>query len=312
MANGNLVFFGTARIALPFLEALAGAFPLPLIVTQPDAAGGRSRRPLPPPVKVFALERSIPCEQPARLRGSGLADRLRELQPAIGVVIAYGKLIPPSIFEIPVHRIVNVHFSLLPRYRGAAPVQRAIENGETATGITIFEIDRGLDSGDVWTRRSFPIGPHETTLDLWERLGREGAPLLTDTVNAILEGRIEKHPQDHRLATKAPIIAKDEGRIDWRESAEAIYNRFRAFQPWPGVYFTLGGKRIRITGLRPLSGGAPGDIEPGRVLGLDRGGWRVACGAGTALEIGEIQPECRRPMTPHDFSLGNPLPERLS
>ena len=272
MGNGNLIFFGTAAIAVPFLRALKDTFDLRLIITQPDAVGGRSRKLLPPAVKSFAAAEGIPCIQPERLRAPEVRERIFTCSPRIAVVVAYGKIIPKSIFSLPEHHTVNVHFSLLPSYRGAAPVQRAIENGDTATGITIFEIDRRMDTGDIWAQRRYPIGAAETSAAALERLSREGAPFLVDTLGDILSGGLKKTPQDHSRATLAPAITKEEGRADWTDPAPKLVNRLRAFTPWPGLYFYAGEKMFKIKEMTAQAEGErnePPQGEPGAVLRVE-------------------------------------------
>ena len=315
MGNGNLIFFGTAAIALPFLRALRDTFDLRLIITQPDAVGGRSRKPLPPAVKSFATAEDIPCIQPEKLRSPEVSEQILAYSPRIAVVVAYGKIIPKSIFSLPEHHTVNVHFSLLPAYRGAAPVQRAIENGDTTTGITIFEIDRQMDTGDIWAQRQYPIGAADTSASVLERLSREGVPFLIDTLREILRGGLKKTPQDPTRATPAPPITKEEGRVDWTEPASRLVNRLRAFTPWPGLYFYTGEKMFKIREMTAHAGGMRGESpqgESGTVLRLDREGLLVACGSGTEVVISEFQPQGKRAMHPFAYSLGNPMPRRLN
>jgi len=235
--SGNLVFFGTPQICIPFLDILAKSHDLTLIVTQPDARGGRNRKIIVPAVKNFAIKQNIPFIQPIKLNDPAVKEKIAAADPIITVVVSYGKFIPKSIFQMPEHGTINVHFSLLPKYRGAAPVQRALEMGESETGITIFEIDRKMDTGDIWAQQRVSIPAHDTTASLLERLSQEGAPFLNRTINDIIDGRIEKHPQQHELATFAPPVTKGEGRIDWQLTARQIINKYRAFTPFPGLFF---------------------------------------------------------------------------
>ncbi len=317
MAKTSIVFFGTAGICLPYLEFLVERYELRLIVTQPDAVGGRRKKVMIPPVKQFALDHSIPLIQPDRLKCGDVAEKLTEIQPEIGVVIAYGKLIPRSVYTIPRFNLVNVHFSLLPQYRGAAPVQRALENGETYTGITIFEIAKKLDSGDIWAQKEFPIHGDDTTEDLFDRLSREGAPFLDETLEHIIEGEIQKTPQQHDKATFAPPIEKGEGKIDWQLPAERLYNKFRAFTPWPGLHFHIEEVQMNVKTLRPMTITPDTEVllagkQPGDVLDMDKRSLKVCCGNRTALEIFEMQPQCKKPMSPYCYSLGNPIPQTLN
>ncbi|MGE5341507.1 MAG: methionyl-tRNA formyltransferase [Candidatus Omnitrophota bacterium] len=318
MVTQNIVFFGTSAVGLPFLELLLTHFNVALVVSQPDALGGRNRKQvLVPPVKTFALAHGLPLTQPESLSGEtlvSLAETIRAIDPVIGVVISYGQFIPQTLIAIPPHRMVNVHFSMLPRWRGAAPVQRALENGESATGITIFEIVKKMDAGDIWAQREMAIFPHETTDALWDRMSREGAPFLIDTLDAILDHRIQKFPQDPDRATHAPAVRKEEGRVDWHLTAQQIYNRFRAFHPWPGLTAYSGGDDVK-TGLKQefkLTAVAVSPLThasaPGEVLSWDKHGLHVCCGEGTVLAITELVPQGKKPMSPYSYSRGNALP----
>jgi methionyl-tRNA formyltransferase len=317
MANGKIIFFGTPGICLPFLEKLKENFDIRLIITSPDSVGGRHRQKIIPAVKGFALENRIELAQPEILKSPDLVEKIERKEPDIGVVIAYGKLIPKAVFTIPTHNTINVHFSLLPGYRGAAPVQRAIENGDTFTGITIFEINRKMDSGAIWAQKQFEILPDDTSDILFERLSREGAPFLVTTIKRILGNEIQKRPQDHERASHAPMVAKEEGQVDWNLSARQLYNKFRAFTPWPGLFFYLNHQCVKIKKLRVY--GEPWELESlligkkaGDIIGVDKSSLKVCCGGQSVLEIIEMQPECKRPMTPHCYALGHPLPPSLN
>jgi methionyl-tRNA formyltransferase len=308
--NDCVVFFGTPAICLPFLEALEKEYHLPLIITQPDTMAGRNRKKLSiPPVKTFALEHRIRFLQPETLKDDTLVEKISQLRPVIGVVISYGSLIPGRIFKIPVYGTINVHFSLLPSYRGAAPVQRALENGETKTGITIFEIVKKMDAGDIWTQKEMDILPEDTTETLWERMSREGAPFLRDSLKKILSGKIDKKPQDHKKATYAPMVQKKEGIIDWHLSAQQIFNRYRAFTPWPGIFFCTRGKSFKLTKVSVPA--LSHDQQPGDVLSWDKESLKVGCGDRTVLEILELQPPGKKAMTPYCYCMGNDLPHCL-
>ncbi len=310
MANGKLVFFGTSDICIPFLEMLRDDFQLQLIVTQPDAVGGRNRKtPIIPPVKTFALENSIPLEQPEILKDERLVDQIKGLEPVLGVVIAYGKLIPGSLFKIPTYRMVNVHFSMLPSYRGAAPVQRAIENGDSTTGITIFEIVKKMDGGLIWAQREFTISPEDTTKLLWKKLSLEGVGFLRETIMGILGGTLRQYPQDESKATYAPPVRKEESRVDWNLTAQRIIDKARAFTPWPGVCCGVGEQRFLLGKLKVS--GLSHDKEPGQVLDMDKKSLKVCCGGGTVLEVLELQPPGKKSMSPFCYCLGNRLPCKL-
>ncbi|MCK4836734.1 MAG: methionyl-tRNA formyltransferase [Candidatus Aminicenantes bacterium] len=315
MTSGRIIFFGTSQVAIPFLSQLRIHFDISLIITQPDATGGRCRQVICPPVKSFAQLHEIPLEQPEGFKNQAFMDKLKAINPDIGVVIGYGKLIPERLFTLPRLNTVNVHFSLLPLYRGAAPVQRTLEKGETSTGISIFEISKKMDTGPIWSRKAFNILPTDTTETLMDRLSQEGAPLLVEILNNIFQQKIKKQPQDHTRATYAPAIHKQEGRVDWNQSATQIFNKHRAFTPWPGLFFSLNNRTIKIKKISPPdinSSSAPECKQPGEILTLDRSSLEVCCGNQTILKIEKFQPEGKKPMTPYCFSLGNPLPEKLN
>jgi methionyl-tRNA formyltransferase len=310
VANGELVFFGTAAIGLPILKELNRNFDLKLIITQPDTRGGRNRQLIVPPVKQFAMENRLPFIQPPDLREPELELAMRRIDPASAVVVAYGQFIPSAVYSLPRYKTINVHFSLLPAYRGAAPVQRAIENGESRSGITIFEISGRMDAGPVWAREEIAIRPDDTTTAYQLRLGERAAPFLLQTLNQIFSGKIRKHPQDDSRATLAPAVKKSEGRVDWQLPAQRLYDRLRAFTPWPGLFFSLEKRQIKI-----LNAGVSrkGNRDPaGQILALDAQSLQVACGLGTVLEITSIQPEGKKAMSPWQYSLGNRFPELLS
>jgi methionyl-tRNA formyltransferase len=310
MVKSKLVFFGTSDICIPFLEMLRDNFQLQLIVTQPDALGGRNRKtPIIPPVKTFALENNIPLEQPEILKDEQLLQKIKTLEPVLGVVIAYGKFIPASLFQIPTYRMVNVHFSMLPAYRGAAPVQRAIQNGDSLTGITIFEIVKKMDAGPIWAQKEFPVSPEDTTESLWKTLSLQGAAFLKETIIGILERKLQQYPQDESKATYAHPVRKEESHVDWQQTAQQIINKARAFTPWPGVCCGVGEQRFLLRKIK-LSG-LSHDKEPGQVLSMDKESLKVCCGGGTVLEVMELQPPGKKTMSPFCYCLGNRLPCNL-
>lgn len=309
--KGKFVFFGTGDICTPFLEMLRENFDLALIVTLPDAFGGRRRKQrIVPAAKTFALQNNIDMEQPEVLKDPGLMDKIKNLEPVLGVVVAYGKFIPGSVFKVPTYRMVNVHFSMLPLYRGAAPVQRAVENGDTSTGITIFQLVKQMDAGPVWAQKQFPILPEDTTESLWKKLSLEGADFLRETIINILEGKIEKFPQDESKVTYAPPIQKEESQVDWNLTAQQIFNKFRAFKPWPGLCCAAENKRLIMTNVRVSE--LSHDKQPGHVLAMDKKNLKICCGKGSVLEVSELQPPGKKPMTPYCYCLGNQLPEKLA
>lgn len=303
----RLVFFGTPEFAVPSLEALvAHGHQIAAVVTQPDRPAGRGRQNTPPPVKVAAQRLGLPVRQPESIRTPELLAWLRSLQPEAMVVVGYGKLIPQSIIDVPPLGIVNVHASLLPKYRGAAPIEWAIARGETRTGVTTMRIDAGLDTGDILLQRETEIGPEETAEELRPRLAALGAELLIETLRGLESGTVTPRPQDSTLATYAPMLRKEDGRIQWKWTAREIANRVRAFIPWPGAYSWLRGKLIHIWRARPAELPAPG--APGMLKSSGGRLW-VACGEATTLEILELQEEGRRRMAVADFLRGARLAE---
>ena len=297
----RIVFLGSGTFAIPSLEALLGAgHEVAAVVTQPDKEKGRGRALAPPPVKPVALAHGLTVLQPRRVKEPAAQDAIRALAPEVQVVVAYGQILPISVIEIPPRRTVNVHGSLLPRYRGAAPVQWAIVNGETETGVTTMLIDEGLDTGPTLLRRSTPIGPEETAAELEPRLAAIGAELLIETLAGIGTGALKPAPQDHGQATLAPIIKKEDGRLDWTLPADALARRVRGFHPWPGTFTIWRGQPLKVLRARPDAGGA---LTPGE-LAADRDGLLVGCGQGTRLRLLEVQPESRRPMSAAAFAAG--------
>src|SRR6185437_2425480 len=285
------VFLGTPAFAVPTLERIVQAgHEVLLAVTQPDRARGRGRQLAPPPVKEAALRLGIEVYQPERVRRPEAVARLRELAPDVMVVVGYGQIIPQSVIDIPRLGIINVHASLLPKYRGAGPVQWAIVNGETVTGVTTMRIDAGLDTGDMLLKRETGIGADETSVEVADRLSEMGADLLVETLAGLEAGTIAAEKQDDSLATHAPIIKKEDGLIDWSQSAQAIHNRVRGFQPWPGAFTIFRGHPLHIWRSRPQTAtGAAGAIAGTKPL-------TIACGEG-ALELIEVQAEGRKRMS---------------
>ncbi len=304
MASGRIVFFGTSKICLPFLNELVKTFNIELIITQPDKKGGRKNKVIIPPVKLFAQENHIEYIQPESL-DEKTQKIIESKSPDIGVAIAYGKLIPKSIFQAPVYNTINVHFSLLPEYRGAAPVQRAIENGEKKSGISIFEISKKMDAGRIWSQDEFKIEPFDNTETLWEKLSIHGAPILSKTIKNIIGGTIIKKKQNHANATYSPQISKSEGEINWSLNASQIFNKFRAFYPWPGIFFRMNNKIFKInnTEVSQLNH----NEEIGRVIKLDTSGLYISCANNSVLKINSFQPEGKKPMSPNDYSRGNKI-----
>jgi methionyl-tRNA formyltransferase len=272
----RLVFFGTPEFAVPTLEALAREHEIALVVAQPDKPAGRGMKMQAPAVAVKARAMGLPLAQPPRIRNDEFLASIAALQPDAGIVVAYGKILPANLLTIPANGFINVHASILPKYRGAAPIQRAIEHGETTTGVTIMRVDEELDHGAMLAIETTEIGPDERTPSLASRLSRLGA----DALLRVLESMPEGTPQDHAAATHAPKIEKSEGAIDWNDSTAAIYNKFRAFDPWPGLF----AGELKLIDIAPATGhGAPGTI-----LSANHDGVIVATGDG-ALRLVTVQ-----------------------
>jgi methionyl-tRNA formyltransferase len=302
----RIVFFGSPRAALPSLERLLeSGHSIGLVVTQPDRPAGRGKQPTTPPVKEEALRRGIPILQPERIKKDAeAATALRQAEPEIIVVIAYGQIIPAAIINLPRYHSINVHFSLLPRYRGAAPVQWAILKGEPRTGVTVFELNEKMDEGDILSQLETDIRPRENALDLEVRLSRLGADLLVRTLEKI--DSLPHLPQDQSLASLAPRLHKDQGRVDWRSDAHSVDRLVRAFFPWPGAFTFFRGQRLIVHAGSPL----PISVHPseaGRVVELRREGPVVACGGGTFYLIERLQRENKREMTAADFLRGTKI-----
>jgi len=302
----KVVFFGSPRAALPSLERLIeGGHDMALVITQPDKPAGRGKEPTPPPVKEAALGRGIPVLQPEKIRkDQRVLEALKTIAPDINVVVAYGQIIPAAVTELPRFKSINVHFSLLPKYRGAAPVQWTILNGEATTGVTIFELNERMDEGDILSRLEAEIGPREKAHELEERLSRLGAELLVKTLERI--EHLPHIPQEHAQATPAPRLHKDQGRIDWTKDCVSIDRRIRAFSPWPGAYTFFRGRRLIVHEGIPLPAPAPAS-PPGRIVELRKEGPLIGCGGGGAYLIARLQRENRKEMAAADFLRGTKM-----
>lgn len=302
----KLVFLGTPEFAVPTLDAcVAAGHEVLAAFTQPDRPQGRGQQTAPPPVKRAALRLGLRVEQPERIRTPEVIALLSGLRPEAMVVVGYGKIIPQSIIDIPPHGVINVHASLLPKYRGAAPIQWAIARGETVTGVTTMRIDAGLDTGDILLQSTTEIGPEEDALDLAPRLARMGAALLVGTLALAAQNRLPRTPQDHSQASLAPVLKKEDGEVDWTWRAPDIYNRIRGFLPWPGCATHFRGRRLQLWRARLGANlaGPPGRLEArqGRLL--------VACGEETSLELLEVQVEGKKRMPGADFLNGYQIRE---
>jgi methionyl-tRNA formyltransferase len=300
----RLIFLGTPMFAVPSLERIVEAGHQVLeVVTQPDRPSGRGQQVAAPPVKQTALRLGLPVYQPERVRRPEAVERLRALAPDAMVVVGYGQIIPQSIIDIPPLGIINVHGSLLPKYRGAGPIQWAIINGETHSGITTMRIDAGLDTGDMLLKAETEIGPDENSIELGSRLAALGADLLVATLEGLSRNLIVPQKQDAALATYAPLLKKEDGLINWGQPARSIHNSIRGLQPWPGAYTTFRGQTLHIwkSRLADKSAGTPGRIVSVKPL-------MAACGGG-ALELVEVQLEGRKRISAGDFANGQRLSE---
>jgi len=292
----RVVFLASGAFAIPSLEALVAAgHELAAVVTQPDRESGRGQALAPPPVKPVAERLGLRVLQPPRVRAPEAQAELRELGPELQVVVAFGQILPRAVIDVAPRGTVNVHASLLPRLRGAAPIQWAIANGDRETGVTTMQIDEGLDTGPLLLSRALAIGPEETAAELAPRLARLGGELLVETLARLERGEIRPVPQDESRATHAPILTKEHGRVDWSLPAGVIACRARGFQPWPGAFTHAEGRLLKLMRVHPLFGSNAGQ-EPGRLVQADARGVVVACGGGTLLQLEEVQPESRRPM----------------
>lgn len=295
------IFFGTPEFAVPTLEALVAAgHELLLVVSQPARPVGRGRRLQDPPVAAWAREHDLPLAQPETVRGATFRRRIEALEPEVAVVVAFGQIFRRRLLGMPVHGCVNLHASLLPRYRGAAPIQWAIAAGERVTGVTTMLMEEGLDTGPILLQEEVAIGADETTPELAERLARRGAALMVRTLEGLATGEVEPHPQRHDDATYAPRIEKRDGRVDWRLPARRIYDRLRAFTPWPGLATDLRGEPLKVLAGRPAASGGGGH-EPGELLGLEDGRLTVACGGGTIFGLERVQLPGKRPISAPDL-----------
>jgi methionyl-tRNA formyltransferase len=301
----RIAFFGTPEFAVPSLRALiASRHPVVGVVTQPDRPRGRGQRVSDSPVKQAAWEHNLDVLQPDRLRDSKFVSEFAQWAPDLGVVAAYGKLITDDLLRIPTHGMINVHASLLPKYRGAAPVHRAVMNGETETGITIMRVVKALDAGGMFAKTRRAIGLDETSAEVERDLAQMGAPLLMRVIEQIASGSAREEPQDESLSTYAPRLSREEGLIDWTLPAASLHNRVRGLYPWPHAYTYLEGARLIV--LKTRVDDRPASDQPGTIVAISRDDIEVSTGGGR-LALVEVQPEGRRPMPVRDFLAGHPL-----
>lgn len=303
----RIVYFGTPDFAVPTLQRLiASRHTVAAVVSQPDRPKGRGQKLQPTPTKVVALERGIPVLQPARIRDQRFLEAIAALEADLGVVAAYGKILPDALLQIPRLGMINVHASLLPAYRGAAPVHRAVIAGESETGVTIMRVVKELDAGPMMAVARRPIGTDETSVEVERALAELGASLLVEVVDRLAAGQEQEVPQDEERATFAPKIVKDEGAIDWSLPAAAIHNRVRGLQPWPLVSAWVDGARYLIHRTMVMD---ERSVDPGGSI-LEAAGesLKIAAGDGRVIRILQIQPEGRRVMTTREFLSGHRLP----
>ena len=300
----RLIFCGTPQFAVPTLEILvAEKFEIELVVTNPDEPAGRGYEAKAPPVKRAAEKGGLQILQPAKLKDPETVEFLSRFHPDAIVVVAYGHIIPPWMIELPRLGCINLHASLLPKYRGAAPIAWAIIRGERVTGVTTMKIDAGLDTGDILLRREVEIGEEDTTPTLSEKLSRIGADLMVETLRGLASGAITPRPQDSSEATLAPMLKKEDGKIDWTLTGDEIWRRVRGLEPWPGAYTSFRGKRLQVWAARP-GAAAPHGASPPGTLEAHEGKLFIACGGATRLEVEELQLEGRKRVSARDFLNG--------
>lgn len=313
----RVLFCGTPEFAVPTLKHLLRKpdFEVVAVITQPDRPRGRGQQLAASPVKEVALAARVPVHQPEKIRAPEVQQLLEQLAPEVIVIIAYGQIVPARLLPIPKYGWINLHASLLPKYRGAAPIHWAIANGETRTGLTTMRIDAGMDSGDILLQHELGIGPKETAPQLAARMSEAGALLMDETLQGLAAGSMAPHPQNHAEATLAPMLKKEDGRIDWNRPAHEIYNRMRGFTPWPGAYSTFRGQTCQLWG-EPAAEAAPlpaGELPnaalaaarstPGRLLGA-KDDWFVSCGNATLLRLEAVKPEGRKQVSASAFANG--------
>jgi methionyl-tRNA formyltransferase len=301
----KIVFCGTPAFALPSLRHLIAQrdFQVEGVITQPDRPRGRGGEMSSSPVKEAALEAGLAVYQPEKIRSESAHDYFKRVAADVAVIIAYGQIIPASLIAIPRLGWINLHGSLLPKYRGAAPIHWAIVNGETRTGITTMQVDAGLDTGPTLLKRELNIGPDETSPELAARLAEAGAPLISETLRALNCGDIQPVAQNNSEATFAPPLKKEDGRIDWSQSAQKIYCRIRGLQPWPGAFTNFRSQKCAIWG-KPAPTVEVQKVAPPGTLSTEAGGLLVACGEASSLHLNHVQIEGRKRITAREFANG--------
>ena len=305
----RLVFIGTGEIGVPALQALleSAKHQLAGVVTQPDKPAGRDQELRPPPIKTAITRSAVPIFQPARIRASEAIEQIRALDPEVIVVMAYGQILPKAVLEIPRVACLNLHASLLPKYRGAAPIQAAIAAGDREAGITVMYMDEGLDTGDILMQSRTEISPNETGGSLHDRLGKIAVDALIESLDLLGMGAAPRIPQADALASYAPKLTRDQGKIDWTEPAVVIERKIRAFDPWPGTFMLFDGPGGRSQNLKIFRASVmPGEqATPGKILRADQEGILIGAKSGAVL-LGEVQPEGKRRMSAAEFVHGHP------
>jgi len=299
----RILFCGTPQFAVPTLQHLLAhpEFEVLAVITQPDRPRGRGQEVSFSAVKQTALAAKIPVHQPEKIRAPEVQELLQSYSPDFIVIIAYGQIIPARLLPIPKHGWINLHASLLPKYRGAAPINWAIVNGETRTGLTTMRIDAGMDTGDILLQHEYGIEPNETAAALTTRLSEAGAPLMAETLRGLAAGNIIPRPQDHSQATLAPILKRDDGRIDWNRTAQEIHTRMRGFAPWPGAYSVFRGQSCHLWG-EPVSN-EKRDAPPG-TLHLEGDNLLAVCGGATVFRLLAVKLEGRKQVSAFEFANG--------
>lgn len=300
----RLVYFGTAPIAVPALEALAALPDVQVVAvcTQPDRTSGRKRKLTPSPVKEVALRLGLPVFDPEKIGDA--EEALRVLEPDLGMVFAYGQYLPSRIFDLPTLGSVNFHPSRLPEYRGASPIQSAIADGHTESALSLIQVGKQMDAGDIWWQEDVTIGPEDTSALMHDRFGALAGERVPELLQGLRNGTLERRPQEEALATECGKISKQDGAVDWTLPAEVLWNRVRAYDPWPGVFVPFGeagNLKLLSVQLEDASGAVPGEV-----LSVEKSGPVVACGEGS-LRFLRVQPPGKKPMSGGDFLNGHPL-----
>jgi len=299
-----IIFMGTPSFSIPFLEALLEeGIAISCVITQPDKPKGRGLKRVPPPVKEFALKQGLKVLQPTRLKDPQVIKSIQDLDPEYIVVVAYGKIIPGEILSIPGKGCINVHPSLLPEYRGPSPIQQAILDGKTRTGITIMFLSEEMDAGDIILQEEIEISPEDTTATLTEKIMKVGPPLLIKALHGLETGELKPVPQQHELATYTRLIKKEDGLINWKDSAQTIYNKVRAYNPWPGAYTFYKGKRWILWHVEKGDDNFP-SAAPGEIIDVSKKGIIVSTGRGN-IRILELQEEGKKRMPVEDYLRGH-------